>query len=107
MKDFLYIKNGRKALKLFYSDIQYIESSKRYVRFITIERTYLHDCSLSDLENNLPPDLFCRIHRSYIISFRNARQMDAKVVHVAGRDLPIGKNYRCKLWVKLAKHLTV
>jgi DNA-binding LytR/AlgR family response regulator len=106
MQDSLFIKDGGKLFQVFFSELQYVESAHRYVRFVTADKVYLREGSLNEVENELPADQFCRIHRSYIVSYRHTRQVDARMIIVAGRQLPIGRQYRGILLAKIAMTCT-
>lgn len=101
MQDYLFVKDGNSLFQVLFSELQYIESLKRYLRFVTVGKVYLSEGSLYQIENSLPSDQFCRIHRSYIVSFRYARHLNAKTVTVGDRQLPIGRRYRGMLWNKI------
>ncbi|MES1219077.1 MAG: LytTR family DNA-binding domain-containing protein [Bacteroidota bacterium] len=47
-----------------------------------------------DIEDILPPKLFRRIHRSYIISMSKVDSYTAEAVDVNGVSIPIGRAYR-------------
>ena len=102
MQDCIFVKDGRQKYQIFFSELQYVESAHRYVKFVTAYGSFLREGSLCDAEKELPANQFCRIHRNHIISFRYSRQMDPKNVYVAGRQLPIGKQYRGSFLSKIA-----
>lgn len=101
MQDFLFVKDGPNLFQVLYSELQYVESIGRYVRFVTKDKGYLTEGSLYKIEEHLPPNEFCRIHRSYIVSLRHAKHLNAKIVTVGGTELPIGRTYRGCLWAKV------
>jgi two-component system, LytTR family, response regulator len=50
-------------------DIVYLEASVNYTHFFTIDkRKYIVSRTLKDFEDMLPPEIFLRIHNSYIIN---------------------------------------
>jgi two-component system, LytTR family, response regulator len=80
-----------------------MEAASKYVKVITPKKTFLVTASMCCLEKKLPPHLFCRIHRSYIISLRHASHFDAETVYLndVPGSLPIGKQYRGVLQQRL------
>ena len=68
--DYMFVKTDYKQVKVLYSDILYIESLKDYVRIYLIGDiapiTTL--MSLKKLEEDLPPEQFMRVHRSFIVA---------------------------------------
>lgn len=97
MQNFLFIKNNGKYSKIFFSEIQYLEALKKYVKIFTPKKTYLILAPMCYLEKVLPADLFCRIHRSYTISLQHITEFDHEVVYIAGKTLPIGKHFKYML----------
>jgi DNA-binding LytR/AlgR family response regulator len=47
-----------------------------------------------EIEDLLPPHLFKRIHRSFIVSVNKIDSYTADVVEVNGISIPIGRGYR-------------
>jgi two-component system LytT family response regulator len=48
-------------------DIQYLEANDDYVKIVTDGGSYLKKSTLSHIEDNLDPQQFVRVHRSYLI----------------------------------------
>lgn len=95
MQDFLFVKDGRTHIRVLYSEILYAEAINRYVRLITTDhKVYLAKCYLSDLATMLPPELFCRVHRSYIVSIRQISRFSDASAYLGEVQIPIGKQYR-------------
>jgi two-component system LytT family response regulator len=103
MQDFLYIKEGVKVFQIQLSELQYVEAAQRYIRLVTTDRIYIIDGPLSEFEDRLPRDQFCRIHRSFIVSFKHAHQLGSRTVIISGRELPVGRRYSGLLWAKIEK----
>lgn len=81
--DTLTVKSGYDLHKVKYQDILFIESDSEYVIYHTAQTKILSNQSLKKLEENLPADLFMRVHRSFIVNRK-------KVTALKGRDLIIG-----------------
>lgn len=47
-----------------------------------------------EMEDMLPPNLFKRIHRSFIVSMGKIESYTAEMVEVNGVSIPIGRGYR-------------
>ncbi|MEG1586837.1 MAG: LytTR family DNA-binding domain-containing protein [Bacteroidales bacterium] len=100
-QDFLTVKADYKIYKINYSDLLYIEGQHEYVTFHTSTRRITALYSLKSLEEQLPSNLFLRIHKSYIISFHHIEDIEGNNVTVAGIKLPIGGSYRDALMSRL------
>ena len=78
-----------------FSSILYIEARKNYTRLVLDEKpTVLVLVTLKQWERLLPRDLFCRIHRGYIVSLDKIVSFDNKYVYLQGEKITIGEQYR-------------
>ncbi|MEO6705786.1 MAG: LytTR family DNA-binding domain-containing protein [Ginsengibacter sp.] len=94
IKDYLFLNIERKRVKILFSEIVYIESQREYIRIVTTKTAYISKMSTHEIETLLPPTLFQRIHRSFIISISKIESYTAEVVEVNGVSIPIGRDYR-------------
>ena len=93
-KDYILVKSDFKVYRIFYKDLLYIESMKEYVAYHTPEGRTLSLGSLKKLEQDLPPDLFMRIHKSYIANISRIGALEGNMVHLGKKKLPIGTSYK-------------
>ena len=84
----------KKKVKIFFHDIFYIESQREYIKIVTAKKAYLPKMSTKEIESLLPPDLFKRIHRSFIISLNKIESYNAETVEINGVSIPIGRDYK-------------
>jgi hypothetical protein len=94
MHDFLYVKDGWSYIQVFFSEILYIEANDKYSSLVTNTKKHLILQPLNNIEKSLPSNLFCRVHRSYIVSLLHTKCFDNNTVSVGDRTLPIGKLYK-------------
>jgi len=93
-KDFIFLNAERKKVKILFSEIVYIESQREYIKIITTKKEYISKMSTHEIEAMLPPHLFRRIHRSFIVSVGKIESYNAETVEVNGISVPIGRGYR-------------
>ena len=93
-KDFVFINVQKKKVKIFFSDIVYIESQREYIRITTTQSEYISKMSTHEIEAILPVHLFKRVHRSFIVSIRRIESYTAEAIEINGVSIPIGKGYR-------------
>ncbi len=94
MQAFLYFRSERKMIKVFLSDILYIESLKDYIRIYRVNDGPLQvKQSISMLEAMLPKKLFIRIHRSFIVSIDKISAFTNYDVEIGKIEIPIGRQY--------------
>jgi DNA-binding LytR/AlgR family response regulator len=93
-KDHLFLNVQKKKVKILFSDIVYIESQREYIKIITTKNEYISKMSTHEIEALLPPHLFKRVHRSFIVSINKIESYTADMVEVNGISIPIGRGYR-------------
>jgi len=96
-KDYLFVNIQKKKVKILFSEIVYIESQREYIRIVTTKKEFISKMSTNEIETLLPPNLFKRIHRSFIISLSKIDSYTAEEVEVNGVSIPIGREYRDSL----------
>lgn len=93
-KDYLFVSIQLKKVKIYFSEIFYIESQKEYIKIVTTDKSYLTKMSTHEMEKLLPDSTFKRIHRSFIVSINKIRTYNSEMVEINGTDIPIGRGYK-------------
>ncbi len=93
-KDYMFVTVQKKKVKIFFSEITYIESQREYVRIVTTHKEFVSKITTQEMEGLLPAGQFKRIHRSYIVSVSKVESYTADTVEVHGISLPIGRGYK-------------
>lgn len=99
----IFVKSDKKMVKINFNDIIYIEGLKDYIQIVTSKEKIITYLSLSAIEEKLPRDLFLRVHRSFIVSFKKIKSYTAVSVEVPGKLLTIGRYYKKSVLAKLEK----
>jgi two-component system, LytTR family, response regulator len=94
VKDFIFLNVQKKKVKILFSEIVFIESQREYIKIVTTKREFISKMSTHEIEDLLPPHLFKRIHRSFIVSVSKIDSYTADMIEVNGFSLPIGRGYR-------------
>jgi DNA-binding LytR/AlgR family response regulator len=92
--DFIYIKADRKYFKVAFKDILYIEGLKDYVIIHTPVRKVVTAMNLKTIFDQLPPSVFARISKSYIVNTEHIVSFDTFTVYLNNTELPVGNNFR-------------
>ncbi|MCE7995418.1 MAG: response regulator transcription factor [Roseivirga sp.] len=90
----VFFKVDKRMVKVMLDDIIYIESLKDYVRIKTTTESLINHNNLVSITEYLPDHKFIRIHRSYIIALDKVKAIEGNCVEIAGKLLPIGRNYQ-------------
>lgn len=105
--DRLAVKSAGQIAFLALAEIDWIEAADYYAAVHIGARTHLLRRSLSDLEQDLDPALFCRIHRSAIVNLDRVRGLrlnedgDHTVVLENKATLRLSRRYRKQLQSRL------
>jgi DNA-binding LytR/AlgR family response regulator len=91
---FLYFRADRKMVKVFFSDILFIEALKDYIKIVTQNKVIVTKYVLTTLAELLPADEFLRIHKSYIVAINKIESFNADTIQIAKHELPIGRLYK-------------
>ncbi len=98
---FIMVKSDKRLHRISISDILYIQSIGDFVKIHTREKTFIESETLKNMESILPPELFARIHKSYLISVMAFKYIEGNQVKIGDQMLPIGQTYRESLLRKL------
>jgi len=93
-ESFIYIKENKKIVKVFLSEIRYIEGLSEYVQVYTDKRKVITKTSMAQMEEKLPIDSFLRIHKSFIVSTSKIEAFTANTIEIHGKELPIGRSFK-------------
>lgn len=105
--DRLVIKSAGQVLFMKLSEIDWIEAADYYACLHTGRHTHLLRRSMNDLERDLDPNMFCRIHRSTIVNLDRVRGLrtsadgEHEVVLEDGSRLRLSRSYRRQLQARL------
>lgn len=98
--DRVVIKNGGDLFFLKVDEINWVEAEGNYVRLHSGRESFLLRETLSNLESQLNPNSFIRIHRSTIVNSDRIRKLeplfhgDCNVILQDGTRLTLSRNYR-------------
>ena len=107
--DRLTIKSAGHVLFLATAEIDWIEAADYYASLHVGTKTHLLRRSMNDLEADLDPCLFCRIHRSTIVNLERVRELrfdsdgEYEVVLAEATRLKLSRRYRKELQSRLGQ----
>lgn len=96
-------KSRGRILFLPVSEIRLIGAEENYVRLHTRDETHLLRETMAGLEQRLDPQIFLRVHRSFIVNLQYVREMlienegDASAILADGRRVPVSRGYRSRI----------
>lgn len=94
LSDRIFVRNKDKMVKIMFEAILYIEAERNYCRIVTRTKEYLLTMPMKSLEDQLPPSLFQRIHRSHIVNLAQVDEVDESTVVIGQKTLPLSKTLK-------------
>ena len=100
---FLFVKEGSSLQRVLFDEIYYVEGLRDYIRIVLKSRFVVTYLRMSRIEDQLPPDRFIRIQKSYIVRLDAIRAISGNEVELydSSDRLPIGKQYKEELLRRL------
>jgi len=99
----LFLRDGVKWLRIAIDQIFYIEAMREYVKVVTTEGTHLIHQSMKSMEEQLPADLFLRIHKSYIAAISRIQSVEGREALVGKHRLPISRQLKKEVLEKITR----
>lgn len=92
--DYMFVKSDQKLIKIKFSDIDYIEGMKDYVKIFIGEKMIVTLHTMKYFEGSLPSNEFIRIHKSYIVNVEAIKTVSGNELEVRKSRLPIGNSFK-------------
>ncbi len=104
--EFLFLKSDYKIKRINFNDILYIEGLKDYVKVYTSTQVkpVLSLASLKSLESKLPPEMFMRVHRSFIVNLEKINTIERSRIVFDKIYIPVSDQYKEKFQEYLDKN---
>lgn len=105
LRPFRFFNVNKKMVRVWLDEIQYVESLREYVRLgLTAGRSILTKMQISEMEQVLAGVGFLRIQRSFLVSLKHIDAYSVTSLHVGGKLLPIGRQYRAAVQAVLEQY---
>jgi DNA-binding LytR/AlgR family response regulator len=96
-KDCFFIKANYQIEKIFYKDILFIEALQNYIAIHLADKKFVCYNTISNIEKQLPANLFMRIHKSYIAALQKINAIKGNTVTIHSHHLPVSRTIKEKL----------
>lgn len=96
LSDFVLLKADHNTVKINVNEILFVEGLKDYIKIHTTgnHKPVIARNSLKKILYSLPPALFSRIHKSFIVSIGHISAINKTQVYIGEHRIPIGESYR-------------
>ncbi len=103
LNDRIFVKHKNRMVKIFVSDILYLEADRSYCQIVTKEDEFTLSVPLKNVEDKLSKSLFMRIHRSYLVNIKAIDEMTDHHVYIASKPIPINSSAKEDLLKRLQR----
>ena len=102
--DHLLLRNEYALVKVQQADILYVEGVGDYIKIhLKGSKPLLIRMTMKALIEKLPPSLFVRVHRSYIVSLQAISSVRNKTILIGQTEIPISTNYQDDFFTRLGQ----
>lgn len=99
--DFIFIKTENRLQKILLQDILYVEGQGDYLRIFTHHQKIMTLQNFKTLENSLPQQNFCRVHKSYLVALDKIDHISRNRIFIGEKTIPVGDSYKTQLYEKI------
>jgi DNA-binding LytR/AlgR family response regulator len=89
-----FVTSERRKVRIAIDQVMLVESLDDYVKIHLADKVISTRDNITMIGNQLPPDAFVRIHRSFIAPVARVQSISGEGVEVANRFLPFGRAYK-------------
>ena len=94
-----------KMLKINFNDVEFIEGLNNYIVIHTPPNNHIIYLTMKEMEAGLPPEIFIRIHKSYIVNINKVTLMEGNKIMINKMVFPIGSSYKERLLKKINNNI--
>lgn len=94
--DYIFVKAEHRLIRIFLSDIKYIEGSNEYIIIHQLKDKPLTTLMrMKNIETMLPENWFMRVHRSFIVNLNHVKVIERnRIIFDEKIYIPIGEQYK-------------
>lgn len=93
IRDYFFVKENFQYVKVNLKDITYVKSDDNYLEIYTDSNRHIIRSTLKDFETQLPPNIFARVHRSYVVNRSRITSFNPIAVFIGESKIPLSKKY--------------
>jgi DNA-binding LytR/AlgR family response regulator len=90
--DHFFIKCDGRIEKVLYTELLYVEAMLNYVILHTDSRKMIAYLTIKSMVEQLPADIFLKVHKSYIINMSKIKSIEGNEISLGGAAITISQN---------------
>jgi len=92
--EWLLVKADYSVIKIPLADILFIEGLDDYLKIhVKGQKPVIARMTMKVVLEKLPPDLFTRVHRSFIVSLKAVSSVRNKIISIGAEEIPLSSSY--------------
>ena len=103
VNDHFFIKCDNQIEKVFYQDLLYAEAMLNYVMLHTSSRKLMVYMTIKSLEEQLPPEIFIKVHKSFIVNISKIKSIEGSILDMGNEKIAISQNLRERVINEIVK----
>jgi two-component system LytT family response regulator len=100
-ENYLTIKADNARVKIFFSEIQYVEGFQEYIKIYTDKGRYITYERMKNMEAMLPQADFMRVHKSYIVCLSRIMSLAGNLVEINDNQIPVSRHMKEELMKRI------
>ena len=94
--DVIFVKNRSRLVRVKHEDLLFVEALKDYVVVHTRQESYTIHSTMKEVEQQLNPRQFVRVHRSFIVNIDAVESIKYAMITMEGmeKEIPVGGSYK-------------
>ncbi|MGA2406600.1 MAG: LytTR family DNA-binding domain-containing protein [Bacteroidales bacterium] len=98
---YIFIKTEYRFERVDFDKIIYIEGMKDYLRIVCTDKKIMTLQSFAKIEESLPANKFCRVHKSFIVAIDKIKSIERGVILIADQRIPVSNTYKDSFFSKI------
>ncbi len=90
----IFVNINSRLVKLEIDDILFLEAKGDYVQIRTTDKKHLVHITMKRIQEKLPPKLFIKVHRSYIVNLNKIVDIEDNSILIEEEIIPISRSNR-------------
>ncbi len=91
---FIFVKTEYRLERIQVDDLRYVEGMGDYLRLHTHDKKVMTLLTFAELENMLPADRFCRVHKSYLVALGHIESVERDRIRIGDALIPVSDGYK-------------
>ncbi|HEY4150172.1 MAG TPA: LytTR family DNA-binding domain-containing protein [Chitinophagaceae bacterium] len=91
--DHFFVKCDGRIEKVLYDDLLFVEAMLNYVTLHTVAGKRIVYLTMKSIQEQLPADLFLRVHKSYIVNLSKVKSIEGNTIHFDNATVAISQQF--------------